>query len=93
MKRALISFVVVSMLVVGCAAFKATVRTIDQIAFNLCLSTASDYSDMKRDGMSVKDWCKVQANLHPFVQWVTSAKADLAEETGLTGAYEETEEQ
>jgi hypothetical protein len=81
----ILCFVLVSALFTGCATVKKIVKSVDQIAFNLCVTTVLDDSRYTASlgGMTAEDWCALEANLHPFIQWVTSAQQRAALEAGI----------
>jgi hypothetical protein len=74
--------IVFVLLVTGCAATKSVARTLNDVARNLCMLTASDYGEEKL-GMTPKDWCDVRENLDPFIREVTSAQAAAVSQSGL----------
>lgn len=65
-----------SMLFSGCAFWKPVAKTTNEVARVLCEEYATGRDTA---GMSVKDWCKIQRNLDPFLDAVTGLeKAGVA---------------
>jgi len=60
-------------LAVSCAQFKKAVRTINDVAGDLCLIFGEENPE-ELDGLSPKEWCAIQKNLTPFVDVVTSVQ-------------------
>jgi hypothetical protein len=58
----------------GCAAFKQTARTINDAARIACEVA---FGEELPQGVSVKDFCAVHENLHPFVDQILAAKAGV----------------
>lgn len=65
----------------GCAALKTAARTANDIAHDACgLFAAENKAAL---GMSVEDWCAVQANLDPFLDSILSAQRTSAQRMGI----------
>jgi hypothetical protein len=67
-----------------CAAFKNTVRTINDIASDLCMLVAVDQEAEDLDGLSPSAWCAIQENLAPFIDAALSAQQDAAGQAGFS---------
>lgn len=78
--------IVLVLLVTGCAATKAVVRSVNDIARQLCELTAAESGD--KLGMTPEEWCAVRENLDPFIREVTSAQSAASEKSGLTPSEE-----
>lgn len=64
--------------------FKPAVRTINDIARNLCHLSAQQAGGEEALGMSPEDWCVIRKNLDPFIREVTSAQAAASNASGLS---------
>lgn len=57
----------------GCAAIKPVVRTVEDIARNLCESVAQKHTDQLRS-LTPADWCAIERNIEPFIDAVLSVQ-------------------
>lgn len=62
----------------GCTGVKNVVRSVNDVARQLCELTASEA------GQSPKDWCNVRENLDPFIREVTAAQSAASAQSGLS---------
>jgi hypothetical protein len=87
-----LTFAVVGVFVLmACAAVKGVVRTLNDIAKDLCALTASEQLERDGaalDGLSVAQWCDIKENLDPFIDEVLKAQKLAAGQAGLTAAPE-----
>lgn len=67
----------------ACAAIKPIVRTVADIAHELCLLTAAEQGALARDGLTVEQFCAVETNVRPFVEQILAAKQAAAAKAGL----------
>jgi hypothetical protein len=71
---------------VSCAAVKGVVRTINDVAKELCLLTASEQLERDGaalDGLTVEQWCDIKENLDPFIDEILKAQKMAAGQAGL----------
>lgn len=68
----------------GCAAFKSNIKTIDNIASDLCLFAASDQPEEQLNGLSPADFCAVKKHLQPFIDEALAAKMAAANASGFS---------
>lgn len=68
---------------ISCAALKSTLRTIDDVATDLCMIVATEQDPKDLQGMSPSQWCAIHDNLKPFIDAALSAKADAAGRSGF----------
>jgi hypothetical protein len=75
MKKIIVA-ITITLTLGSCAFLRPAVRSANAVARVLCeeYATGRDLS-----GMTVKDWCRIQKNLSPFIDAVTS----LEQSTGL----------
>jgi hypothetical protein len=83
MKKLLCVFAMLGCLV-GCAALKPIIRTIVDIATLLCENAASEQPISALQGQTPQQFCKVKANVQPFIDQVLSAKLNASRKTGLS---------
>lgn len=82
-KPAALAALVAMGLVIGtssCSATKPIIRSVTELAVELCEMSAVSQAESERAGMSVRDWCAVAKNVKPFVDALlaSNAKAELA---------------
>jgi hypothetical protein len=88
MKNVILVLAMVSFLMVGCAAFKKVVRTVNDIATDLCWIAAADHPD-QLGGLTPAAWCAIKENIDPFINHVLQAKQDHDGKLGLNPNAEE----
>ena len=68
----------------GCAAFKSNIKTIDNIASDLCLFAASEQPQEQLNGLSPADFCAVKKHLQPFIDEALAAKMAASSASGFS---------
>lgn len=68
----------------SCTAVKNVVRTIDDVASDLCLLTATEVPPEQLQGFNPKEWCQVKEHLQPFIDEALSAQRAAAGGAGLS---------
>ena len=68
----------------GCAALKSNIKTIDDIASDLCMFAASEQPQEQLNGLSPADFCAVKKYLQPFIDEALAAKMAAANASGFS---------
>jgi len=65
-------------IVLNCAAIKTAIRTINDIAGDLCMVFAAEQveTDEDLDGFDPSFLCDIQKNIDPFIQLIKTAKPE-----------------
>jgi len=74
------------LVIVACSTVKGLVRTLNDIAKDLCMLTASEQLEREGaalDGLTVAQWCDIKENLDPFIDEVLKAQKMAAGQAGL----------
>lgn len=72
--------------IAGCSVFrnaKSAIKTIDDIASDLCMFAASEQPQEALGGFSPGDFCKVKDNLQPFIDEALAAKMAASQASGF----------
>jgi len=82
-----VSFIVIvaiaAVIYTGCGAIKPIIRTIVDIATLLCENAASEQPISALQGKTPQQFCKVKANVQPFIDQVKYAKMNASRKMGL----------
>jgi hypothetical protein len=80
--KKILSIIFIVAIICSCSVFKKIVRTVNDIAFDLCTLTCT-HNEGKLGGLSVDEYCSVHENLNPFIESIVAAKKAAAEKAGL----------
>ncbi len=75
--------------IVACSTVKGVVRTLNDIAKDLCTLTAGEQLERDSaalDGLTVAQWCDIKENLDPFIDEVLKAQKMAAGQSGLAAS-------
>ena len=67
----------------ACATVKKVVRTVNDLATDLCWIVAEENTD-ELGGLTPAAWCAIKENLDPFINQILEAQRLAGQKTGLT---------